>query len=183
MAFYKWRNQKTFHNCVVFLVLSLQHVASTGTYSCITLQWVRKKDILLDPWDGLCFQMYELAYPNHNKPFHIYKDASSYQMGAYIFQYDKPEAFWSHKLNDTKLCSTVSDKEILSIAMVLMEFHIMLLGNVLHIHTNHLNMTTNNTSSDCIISGSIMVNNTILTSTLSLAKPTSLLTHSLGLIA
>ncbi len=34
-----------------------------------------------------------LAYPNHNKPFHIYTDASSYQMGGYIVQNDKPFAF------------------------------------------------------------------------------------------
>ncbi len=51
-----------------------------------------------------------LAYPNHNEPFHIYTDASSYQMGAYIVQDAKPVAFWSSKLNDTQLKYTVGEK-------------------------------------------------------------------------
>ncbi len=33
-----------------------------------------------------------LAYPNHYKPFHIYTNASNYQMGAYVVQDDKPVA-------------------------------------------------------------------------------------------
>ncbi len=75
-----------------------------------------------------------LAYPKHNKPFHIYTDTSSYQMGAYIVQDDKPVAFWSCKLNDTQLKYTVSDKE-LPIVMVLTESCTMLSGAVLRIHT------------------------------------------------
>ncbi len=92
-----------------------------------------------------------LTYPNQNKPFHIYTDASSYQMGAYIFHGDISVAFWSRKLNDAQLKYTIGDKELLSIVMVLTKLRTMLLGAVLHIHTNHLSITTNNTTPDCII--------------------------------
>ncbi len=91
-----------------------------------------------------------LAYPIHNKPIHIYPDASSYQMGAYIVQDNKPVAFWSCKLNDDQLKYTVGDKELLSIVMVLMELHTIFPGTMLHIYTNHLNITTNNPTPDCI---------------------------------
>ncbi len=89
-----------------------------------------------------------LAYPNHNQPFHFYTDASSYQMGACVVQDDKPEAFQSYKLNDTQLKYTVGDKELLSVVMVLTEFFTMLIGAKLHIHTDHLNINTNNTTPD-----------------------------------
>ncbi len=72
-------------------------------------------------------------------------------MGAYTVQDDKPVAFWSHKLNDAQLKYSFGDKELLSIVMVLTEFHTMILRAILHIHTNHLNITTNNTTPDRVI--------------------------------
>jgi RNase H-like domain found in reverse transcriptase len=55
-----------------------------------------------------------LAYPDFNKPFHIYIDASDHQLGAVIMQDKKPISFYSCTLNAAQSRYTTTEHELLS---------------------------------------------------------------------
>jgi hypothetical protein len=91
------------------------------------------------------------AYPNHNKPFHIFTDACNYQLGACIMQDDIPVAFCSKKLNSAQMNYTTIDKELLCVIATLCEFCSMLLSAELHIHTDHKNiLNVGDSSEQCL---------------------------------
>ncbi len=63
-----------------------------------------------------------LAYPDFTKPFKIYTDASTMQLGSEITQGNRPVAFFSRKLSVTQTKYSVTKIELLAIVETLKEF-------------------------------------------------------------
>ena len=83
-------------------------------------------------------------YSSRSRPlimaFHLFTDASDYQIGAVLTQEHQPIAFFSRKLNDAQKKYGVGEKEMLSIVETLKEFRTILLGYPVIIHTDHKNL-------------------------------------------
>jgi hypothetical protein len=95
-----------------------------------------------------------LHCPNHNKPFHIYTDASNYQLGTIIVQEALSKMAFMSPItlaNSPTLINTFLEKEHLSIFMPFKAFETMLLGADIIIHGNHKNLTFTTAFNDHVI--------------------------------
>jgi hypothetical protein len=82
-----------------------------------------------------------LAYQDFTKPFDIYTDASTKQLGVVITQDNRPIAFFSRKLSGAQSKYTVTKLELLAIVETLNEFNGMMWGQRLNVYTDHKNLT------------------------------------------
>jgi hypothetical protein len=81
------------------------------------------------------------TYPDYNKRFDVYTDASDFQSGAFIVQESRLIAYFSQKLSKSQQYYTVMENEMLSIIATLEKFQGMLLCADLHVFVDHKNLT------------------------------------------
>ena len=81
-----------------------------------------------------------LAYPDFEKPFDLYTDASDLQLGATLVQDGKPIGFYTRKLNSAQLNYTVGKKELLGTVEGFKAFEGILRGTEVTVHTDQMNL-------------------------------------------
>ncbi len=86
---------------------------------------IKWTDEMQKAFDKMCLLMAAdalAAYPDHNKRFDVYTEASDFQLGACIIQEGRPVAYFLQKLTKSQQNYTTIDKEMLSIVATLEEF-------------------------------------------------------------
>ena len=125
----------------------------------VPYKWDKECQESFDKIKGIIAKQTMLVFPDYNKPFVVYTDASDYQLGGVVTQEGKPVAFFSRKLNSAQKKYTTTDKELLSIVETLKEFKKMLYGQNLTVMTDHKNLThpTTEHSSDRVLRQRLMI--------------------------
>lgn len=93
----------------------------------------------------------ELAYPDPNKNFDMYTDASEHGAGAILKQDTKIISYYSYKFNKAEKNYNVVEKEMLAIIKALESFKTIIFGARINIYTDNKNNTydTDCTSKRC----------------------------------
>jgi hypothetical protein len=78
-----------------------------------------------------------LAQPDTTKPFDVYCDASGMGLGGVLMQEGRMISYSSRKLRHHEEYYPTHDLELAAIVMAIRMWHHYLLGNAVHIYTDH----------------------------------------------
>ena len=116
-----------------------------------TFKWTQVHQEAFEDMKSVISKEMLLNFPQFDKPFHVYTNASDYQLGMVIMQDGKPLAFYSRKMNSAQRnYSMTGEQELLSIIETLKEFRNILLGQEIIVHTDHMNIIYGNLSNSRI---------------------------------
>ena len=124
----------------------LTNLTGNGTFF-----WTAIHQQAFDAMKALMVEDVLLCYPDHGLSFHIFTDASDYQLGSVILQQDIPVAFYSRKLSLSQQNFTTIEKELLSVVETLQYFRSILLDADIHIYTDHCNLIYNTLSTQFVL--------------------------------
>jgi hypothetical protein len=112
----------------------------------IKFVWGGKQQRALEKLKAVVSEAILLSYPNPNKPFDIYPDASStYTMGAVLVQDGNIISTFSRKFNDAQLKYTVTGQELLAAYEACKHFDQIIWGCDVRFHADHQNLTHDGT--------------------------------------
>ena len=124
------------------------HILNPLTQLCsskVKYHWGQPQEEAFQSIKSLVSKDVLLRFPKHDEIFHIYTDASNYQLGAIITQNNLPVAFFSKKLTPTQRRYSTIEQEMLAIVSTLKEYRNFLLGAEIVIYTDHKNLLSDNT--------------------------------------
>ena len=113
------------------------------TSSKVKFEWLSTHQQAFDKLKKVIGHEVLLSYPDFNKSFQIYVDASDHQMAAVIMQDKKPIVFYSRELNTTQRRYTTTERELLSTIETCKEYKNILLGYPIIVFKVHKNNTFN----------------------------------------
>jgi hypothetical protein len=111
--------------------------SSSGLKKKALIKWTDKMQKAFDKMRMLMAADALAAYPDHNKRFDVYTDASDFQLGACIIQEGRPVAYFLRKLMKSQQNYTAMEKVMLYIVATLDKFQGMLLGVDIHVFMDH----------------------------------------------
>ena len=91
------------------------HILAPLSELCSTrvkFKWEERHEIAFQSMKEIVAKDVMLRFTQHDKEFHIYTDASQYQVGATIEQEGKPIAYFSRKLNPVQRKYSIIEQEM-----------------------------------------------------------------------